>query len=240
MLERTTIHQIIEAVDTKDLAALCNPVTGQIMPLVPTILDFMYDNYGHITPQQLDDKTTIVKSMTYNPAQQIDLIFNSIDNLVEYARADEAELTHSQTINLALVILHRQRIFKDDIRAWKRTNPAYKTWDNFRHDFREAHLELREKVRSIDKLGFHNANAIVDQIMARLQINKDERTSTATQHKTELASANQATVTMESQIQTLLSQVQALQLSNTHGHQTNHGNNSGRVRSPRRGCGASR
>ena len=95
MLKRTIIHQIIEDVDTKDLAALCNPVTRQIMPLVLTILDFMYENYGHITPQQFDDKTTIVKSMTYDPAQQIDLIFNSIDDLVEYERADEAELTHS-------------------------------------------------------------------------------------------------------------------------------------------------
>ena len=75
------------------------------MPLVPTILDFLYDNYGHITPQQLDNKTTIVKSMTYDPAQPIDLIFNSIENLVEYAREDDAELTHSQTINLALVIV---------------------------------------------------------------------------------------------------------------------------------------
>ena len=53
------------------------------MPLVPTILDFLYDNYGRITPQQLDNKTTIVKSMTYDPDQPIDLIFNSIDNLVK-------------------------------------------------------------------------------------------------------------------------------------------------------------
>ena len=48
-----------------------------------------------------------------------------------------------------------------------------------------------------------------------LQINKDECTATATQHATELASANQANTTMESQMQTLLTQVQALQLANT-------------------------
>ena len=63
MLERTTIHQIIEDVDTKDLAALCNPVTGQITPFVLTILEFLHNNYGRIIPQQLDDKTTTVKSM---------------------------------------------------------------------------------------------------------------------------------------------------------------------------------
>ena len=62
--------------------------------------------------------------MIYDPALSIDVIFNSTDDLVEYTRASEAELTQSQTINLALIILDRQQIFKDDIRAWKRTNQA--------------------------------------------------------------------------------------------------------------------
>ena len=92
------------------------------MPLVPTILEFIHKKYGRITPQQLDDKTTTIKSMIYYPAQPIDIIFNSINCLVEYSRAAESELTQSQTTNLALVILNRQLIFKYDIRAWKRTN----------------------------------------------------------------------------------------------------------------------
>ena len=75
LLTQTIIQQIIEALDTKYLAALCNPANGQITPLVPTILNFLYVNYGHITPQQLDDKKTTLKSLTSNPAQPIDLIF---------------------------------------------------------------------------------------------------------------------------------------------------------------------
>ena len=88
--------------------------------------------------------------------------------------------------------------------------PRVKTWDNFKHDFRKAHLELRETGGTIDALGFQNANAIVYQIMVRLQINKYERPATAKQHATKLASANQANTTMESQMQNLLNQVQAL------------------------------
>ena len=81
---------------------------------------------------------------------------------------------------------------------WKRTDQAYKTWDNFKHDFRKAHLELRETRGTIDELGFYNANTIVDQMMARLQINEDDCTATATsiQKITELTSANQANATM--------------------------------------------
>ena len=73
-------------------------------------------------------------------------------------------------------------------------------------------------------------------MMARLQIDKDERTDTATQHATTVASANQANTTMESQIQTLLAQAQALQLVNTSNHGINYGR--GRIRSDGlgRGC----
>ena len=74
--------------------------------------------------------------MTYDPAQPINSIFNSMDDLVEYAIAVEADLTQRQTINLSLVILHRHQIFRDNMRAWKRTNLAYKTWDIFKHYFR--------------------------------------------------------------------------------------------------------
>ena len=116
----------------------------------------------------------------------------------------------------------------------------YKTWENFKQDFLEAHPELIETGGTIDELGFHNANAIVDHMMARLKIDKYKRTSTATQHATELASANQANATMESQMQTLLAQVQALQLANTPNHGINYSRGRGRRRGDRRGRGRAR
>ena len=122
LLKLTNFQKIIKAAENRYLASLRNPVTRQITPLVPTIIDLLYENHRHITLQQINDKTTIVKSMTYDLAQPINLIFNSINNLVEYTLAAEDEFTQSQTINLALVILHKQRIFKDNICAWKRTN----------------------------------------------------------------------------------------------------------------------
>ena len=111
-------------------------------------------------------------------------------------RANSPSWAGTSPINLALVILDRQQIFKDDIWAWKRTNLAYKTWEIFKHDFREAYLELIETGGTIDELGFHNANAIVDHMMARLQLDEDECTAKATQHATELAYANKANATM--------------------------------------------
>ena len=47
----------------------------------------MSPSVGVVVLKKLDDKTTTVKKMIYDPAQPIDIIFNSIDDLVEYARA---------------------------------------------------------------------------------------------------------------------------------------------------------
>ena len=87
LLERTFIQKIIKVINTKYLAALQNPVTGKTTPLVPTILEYLHNNYGRITLQKLDDNSTTVKTIIYDLAQPIDIIFNSIDDLVEYARA---------------------------------------------------------------------------------------------------------------------------------------------------------
>ena len=75
-----------------------------------------------------------------------------------------------------------------------------KTWNNFKHDFQKSHLEIRETGGTIDELGFHNTNAIADQMMARLQIDEEERTATVTQHATKLASTNQSNARIKSQI----------------------------------------
>ena len=87
-------------------------------------------------------------------------------------------------------------------------------------------------------MGFHNANAIVDHMMECLQIDEDKRTATATQYATEVAFANQVNAMMESQMQTLLAQVQALQLAKTHNHGSSYGRGRGRGRAAGRvrGC----
>ena len=77
----------------------------------------------------------------------------------------------------------------------------------------------------------------MDQMMARLQVDEEKRTATATQHASELASANQAKATMESQMKTILSQVQALHLANNPNHGNNYDGSRGRRRGAGRGCG---
>ena len=87
----------------------------------------------------------------------------------------------------------------------------------------------------ISILVFHNANAIVNQMMAHLQVNEDKHVATGTQHATALASANQANAMMESQMPNIFAHVHALQLANTPKHGSNYSHGRGRGRGASRG-----
>ena len=54
--------------------------------------------------------------------------------------------------------------------------PPIDTWLNFINHFRTAHQELRDTDATIDELGYHSANAIVEQIVDRLQSEETEET----------------------------------------------------------------
>ena len=121
--------------------------------------------------------------MTYDPAQPINLIFNSINDLVEYDLSAESELTQSQTINLDLAISHKKRISKTT--SLRGNAPLRGT------KIGKISITTSEKLTlSSERPAEKSTKAIVDQIMERLRINKDKHTATATQHATKLASAN--------------------------------------------------
>ena len=50
---------------------------------------------------------------------------------------------------------------------------ATKPWSNFIDHFRQAHQELRETDATVDELGYHSANAIVEQIVDQLRQEHD-------------------------------------------------------------------
>ena len=61
------------------------------------------------------------------------------------------------------------RISRGNIRKWVRKPENEKTWANFKTTFVEAHQELQDTDASVDELGFHSTNAIVDQIVQQLR-----------------------------------------------------------------------
>eukprot|EP00957_Ditylum_brightwellii_P199345 15194784-Ditylum_brightwellii.AAC.1 len=58
------VQQIVDAVDSKYLTSICDPVTHQIMLSIPEILDHLFDNYGNITAKELCEIRDQVENLT--------------------------------------------------------------------------------------------------------------------------------------------------------------------------------
>jgi hypothetical protein len=93
----------------------------------------------------LEDRDNELRGMVYNTQLPIDIVFNAVEDYVDFADLANQALTSSQTIAEAYVILNKTtRRFKNDITAWNRRPEDDKTWESFKTHFRRAHQDFRE------------------------------------------------------------------------------------------------
>jgi hypothetical protein len=92
----------------------------------------------------LEDREQELRNMTYNTKYPIDIVFNAVEDYVDFAELGQQPLTQRQTIAKAYVILNKTRRFKNDITEWNRKPEIQKTWINFKTHFRRTHQEFRE------------------------------------------------------------------------------------------------
>ena len=49
------------------------------------ILDHLQEVYGTVSPQMIEDQDKELRSMVYNPRLPIDVVFNVVEDLVDFA-----------------------------------------------------------------------------------------------------------------------------------------------------------
>ena len=82
-VEMTLRNQLVEAIDDDVLQPLRNTATDMINSLIPDIITFLVDTYGKLSPSQLRERERVIDDMTYDPAQNIDTVFNKTQNFQE-------------------------------------------------------------------------------------------------------------------------------------------------------------
>ena len=86
-----------------------------------------------------------------------------------------APVSERQKIDLAMLILIKSKIFQLNIRTWNAKDPADKTWDNFKDDFRFAYDSLRELGDlTLDQSPVINQAQLMDSIMHAMQLDADD------------------------------------------------------------------
>jgi hypothetical protein len=107
------------------------------------ILEHLQDVYGRVSPQVLEDRDNELRSMVYNTQLPINIVFNAVEDYVNFADLANQTLTSSQMIAKAYVILETPSLVENDITSWNHRPKIGKTWESFKTHFRRAHQEFR-------------------------------------------------------------------------------------------------
>ena len=172
-VEKALIQQMVRAIAEEWLQPLRNTTTNELQGEVPDVLTYLFTTHGDVNPESLIKREDEVKRMSYDPSREpIDTVFTAVVKLVDFAAPAGAPYTRPQIINIAYLIIKRQRVFNQAIIDWNkdvRANPNRSTWVNFKRHFRSAYKDLKEvEELRVAETPFSQAN-LVSQIVDAVQ-----------------------------------------------------------------------
>jgi hypothetical protein len=207
---KALVQQFFQAIAAPYLSSIRDRNSNSLRGTVYQILEHLQDVYGRVSPQMLEDCDNELRGMVYNTQLPIDIVFNAVEDYVDFADLANQTLTSSQTIAKAYVILNKTRRFKNDITAWNRRPEDDKTWEGFKTHFRCAHQDFRETTDVTlqdSELMRNNAN-LVQQVVNGMQQAMAAETETDANAARLLQEANQL---LNSKIQEMQQSMNLLQ-----------------------------
>ena len=168
-VEQALRQQLIEAVDPEYLEALRDPITYMIQEPIPTIIDFLQEVFGQITPQELADREETLKNFTYDPIKPVDIVFNKITQFKDLCSLCKNDKTEPQLVQLAYIIFNKSRIFTDALKEWNKTNPTEKTYSSMKIHMRQQYQELKQVgALTVEESSLHQVN-LMNELTANMK-----------------------------------------------------------------------
>jgi len=225
--------QIVTAIEPSYLAAIKNRQTNTITLRVHEIMEYLFRNFGRVTPAKLADEEQQLLAWVYDPTLPIVLLYNKIDDLMDLANAAGSPYSAQQVINLGYLLLNKTGKFHTGIREWNRIPQDQQTWDAFQMHFSQAHRELRESGElEMRDTPFNTANIVqeviegVQQVLQpAMEASYEAEAADILQHANAATTApTQQTVLMEQMLHMMQLMQQQLQQSSA-GNKNNATNN---------------
>jgi hypothetical protein len=90
---KALIQQIVQAVDAPYLSSLRDRTSNSLRGSVYEILTHLQSVYGRVSPQMIEDRDNELRNMVYNTQYPIDIVFNAVDDYVDFANLGHQPLT---------------------------------------------------------------------------------------------------------------------------------------------------
>ena len=152
-------NQLIGAIEPMFIRGLRNQHVGFLNQSIQNILQYLFRNYGQITPIDLEANEKRMKA-DWNPNDPIDTLVNQIEDAIEFADDAGQPFSPAQILTTAYTLVFKTGMFNEDCRRWDAKPAANKTWPNFQTHFGEAQRLLRMQQRTSRQSGFNQGNAV--------------------------------------------------------------------------------
>ena len=170
-VEKALKQQIVKAVEQQWLLPITNRHSQSLTGTIAQILEFLFDTYGYVSTSMLENKENEFREMDYHPRQPVDIIFNIIEDLVDYAEMANAPYSENQTIAMAYSKFNKTGLLSNAITEWNRKPSVQKTWITLKTHFRQARKELKETSgHTIGSSQLHETANLVQQVVDGVQL----------------------------------------------------------------------
>ena len=143
-VEAALIQQLVEAIDSIYLEAIRDATTNTIGLTIYEVIRYLYDTYGDISPETLEEEHQKTNQLTYDPALPVDIIFTNIVKFTNLAEAARSPLSQKQTIDFAYNAFRISGAFTKYLIEWDEKPILAQTWIQFKIDFKAAVKKLKK------------------------------------------------------------------------------------------------
>ena len=117
-LESTLKNKCVSAFDSEYFDGIRNSITNAVEKRIAEIIQYLYDEYAEMTPEQMMDKEEEIKRYVFGPVQPISTVFNAITAYKDLCELSGESITDITMVKIAYAIMNRSRVFKDSLIQW--------------------------------------------------------------------------------------------------------------------------
>ena len=162
--------------EDKYTEALVDEYTNLLSDDIPTVLTYLFYNYGKVSSEEVAQKEQEVMNTTWLPSDPIVLLTRPLEQLRKLAEHAGIPYSDTQILEKGLAIIRATRDFEYALTMWENKPLHSQTWPNFKSHFHEAQLNLK-KIRgpTMQQAGYHQANMIAEKISTDIQDQLSQR-----------------------------------------------------------------
>ena len=169
-VEKALLRHIQEALEEQYIGHLVDEFTNLLTGDVPTILEYLFYNYGKVRSEEVTQKEQEVMSMSWQPSDPMVVLTRPVEDLQKLATQAGIPYTDSQILEKGLTIIRATRDFEYALMQWEAKPQADKTWANFKTHFHEAQLQLKQiRGPTMQQSGFHHANMLAQELTTKFE-----------------------------------------------------------------------